>query len=122
MGPIVARLKAIREKAGLTGEELGPRLGWADHSQLSKVERGQKTTDVWKIEKWIEECAHDVYIVSRDAPTLDDARALLAALPDDRRELALRVARLLERMDAAEVDRLRNDVEYLESRKGLRLR
>jgi transcriptional regulator with XRE-family HTH domain len=116
-GPIVARLKPIREDAGLTLEDIAAAVGWKDHGQASRVERGKKVTQTDKLQKWIDACGCDVYIVPRErTPGATDALPLVAALDDQQRALVLRIARLLPRLDERSLDRLAHDVDYLEHR------
>lgn len=121
MGPIVGRLKAIREAAGLSLEDVAVACGWQDHTQASRVERGLKPTSIEKIEAWIDRCGYDVYIVNRAGrPGSDEIGPLLARLNRDQRELLLRLARLVPDLESSDAGRLTHDVEYLERRYGRR--
>lgn len=70
-GSLVAALKPIREAAGLKQTDLARKLGWADGSHVSNVERGNRGTTVDLIERWVHECGHDIYIIPRVGPHLD---------------------------------------------------
>jgi transcriptional regulator with XRE-family HTH domain len=120
-GAIVSRLRTIRKDAGLSGTQLAAKLGYGSggHTSVSRAERGIDHPDIGLIERWIEACECDVYIVARSRkPKADEAAAVLAALDDDRRELVMRLARLAPFLEGGDLDRLMHDVEYLETRLG----
>lgn len=121
MGPIVQRLKAIREQAGLSLVQMAETCGWADHTQASRVERGVKVTTVDKIETWIDAAGCDVYVVERvRLPAAASMVPLLAGLGDRQRGLVLRLARLMVSLSDDDLDRLSSDMDYLEGRKRQR--
>lgn len=45
------QLRGARERAGLTGQDLAVRAGWA-HSKVSKLERGQQTPTAADVQAW----------------------------------------------------------------------
>lgn len=90
MRPLGEQLRAARERAGINKTELGRRLGWSDHSNVTRIEDGRDTsTD--SLLRWAEECGHEVLIAPGGsteslAARLNDAdereRRLAAALLD----------------------------------------
>ena len=96
---------------------MAERLGWkrASHGGVGRVERGERGTDPVTIERWLDACEHDVYLVSRRQPVeVTQAVALVGTLDDDARALLLRLARALPDLGPGDVERLGADVDYLE--------
>lgn len=116
LGPLIAALKPIREAAGITQTALGHKLGWADNSHVSNIERGLKSTDLETVERWIEACDAEIYVVPRESiPDGTVAAGVLGCLRADDRTLLLRLARALVRIDDEVIRaRLKHDVRFLE--------
>lgn len=112
---LVSRLREVRESAGLTQDQLGRQLGWADHTHVANVEAGKKGTSIEQFERWFSLCGYDLYIVpQRDIPAGDSVAALLAYVGPEGRSLLIQLARLLPRMSKEARLRLESDIKFLE--------
>jgi transcriptional regulator with XRE-family HTH domain len=60
-GGLAARLFLMRKAAGLTGDQLGIRLGWGEktgRTKVSKIENAKQTPAAAEIRAWAETCGH----------------------------------------------------------------
>lgn len=87
------QLCEARERAGLTGEQLGPMAGYETHSMVSRVERGKVDTVVSNVLSWAEACGYEVLVTPRGSVPLLAAR--LDQADEGERLLALRLLELL---------------------------
>lgn len=62
MKPLAQQLQEARERAGLSKTELGRRMGWADHSNVVRIEQGRETP-AGEVVRWADLCEHEVLVV-----------------------------------------------------------
>lgn len=91
------RLPEIRQKAGLTKEALGAKLG-KSRVQILRIENGQSSTPIETVEGWADACEHDLVLLSRRAPEAAALGAELAQASPEDRAAVLRLLRLLQRI------------------------
>jgi len=62
MRSLAEQLQQARERAGLNKTELGRKLGWADNTNVLRIERGGDTESS-KVVEWAEACGYEVMVV-----------------------------------------------------------
>lgn len=115
MLPLNDQLRMARERAGLKKTHLGHAVGWADHTNVIRVENGGDT-EASAIVRWAEACGHELLIVPKGTTDSVLARAR------DANERELRIAeKLLDlliefRDDPRAADYLERDIAALRER------
>jgi transcriptional regulator with XRE-family HTH domain len=86
-----AKLRGMREKAGLSQVELAKRLKIA-RSQVSRVETGARSTEIEVLERWYRECGYTLETVQVGTAAQANSLALaVAAVPKDQIDAVLAV-------------------------------
>jgi len=53
-------LRSIRRRAGMTQFELSQKLGYLSHSEVSKIERGDRFPDILLYIRWCRACDENI--------------------------------------------------------------
>jgi transcriptional regulator with XRE-family HTH domain len=89
-----ARLRQLREEAGLSQSELASRIGFARKSTVSAIENGHRDTTVPVLEDWARECGASLELVKDERDVVD-----LGSLSDRNRDLVANLMVVLPRLD-----------------------
>jgi transcriptional regulator with XRE-family HTH domain len=103
---------AVRKWSGMSQPKLAKASGW-DDGNISKFEHGKQGATPESIDSWIEGCGYELIAVPKGAVEPRE----LQALPAEKRELVLRLARLMldpPGLTDEQVDTVRGDVERWE--------
>jgi len=102
MARLREQLKEMRERANLTLAELAPRVGYANHDGLQKVESGQtEKVSLETVDAIVEQCEHEIVVVPKGSH-VEGLAVRAQRLDADNRERALRfmdLAAELQSMD-----------------------
>jgi transcriptional regulator with XRE-family HTH domain len=74
-GGLAERLRRLRRSAGLTGDQLASRLGWA-RSKIPKVENGHQIPAETDIIRWVEACGQPADVAAELLDILTQAQTL----------------------------------------------
>lgn len=122
---IPARLRAIREGAGLTQAALAERLG-STPKRVANIEGGRRRASLDLIAQWAEACGRRFVIEFPTQPAADpDVRAAceaLATAPADVRGVVARILSASVGASAPSIDTLRGLVDVWERTPGTRSR
>lgn len=88
-----AQMASIRQEAGLSKRRLAKKIG-VTPAALTHWDQGANDPSITTLEKYVEACGARLILAAGE---LGDAAAVLYAVPQDRREMALRFARALSR-------------------------
>jgi transcriptional regulator with XRE-family HTH domain len=113
--PLHEQLKQARERAGLTKTALGKAVGWTDHTNVIRVEKGGDT-DTSALTRWAEATGHEVLIVQAGSAESVLGRAREANERELRIAAALLDLLVSHRDDPRAADYLERDIVALRER------